>query len=34
MERLKERLETAKKALCKLHEIAVKNEMNEIERDG
>lgn len=34
MERLKERLETAKKALCKLHEIAVKNEMNEIERDA
>lgn len=34
MERLKERLKTAKKALEKLHEIAMKNEINEIERDA
>lgn len=34
MERLKERLKTAEKALHKLHEIAEKNEINEIERDA
>lgn len=34
MERLKERLRTAEKALNKLHEIAMKNEINEIERDA
>lgn len=34
MERLKERLKFAEKALHKLHEIAEKNEINEIERDA
>lgn len=34
MERLKERLKTAEKALHKLYEIAEKNEINEIERDA
>lgn len=34
MERLRERLKTAEKALNKLREIAMKNEINEIERDA
>lgn len=34
MERLKERLETAKKALNKLRELVIKDEINEIERDA
>lgn len=34
MERLKERLRTAEKTLNKLHEITIKSEINEIERDA